>query len=522
MSPSRFAPLARLTLIALSVVVPLVAATLVVSTFPADAPVALAGAVFAFASVPVWASGIHQLVLLFAASRVRSGEPPVAPVVVPRTAIVMCTADDFAAERARACAAQDVPVELVILDDSRTAEGRARVDRFVREHPARVIRRAERRGFKAGNLSNALEVLADEFPFWVLVDADQALAPDAVRRLHARRTPGVAVVQGRPVPRVAGSPFAALLGALPGTHLATSQSGRPAPWFLGRVALLDVAAVRAVGGVPRRVVEDVALTVELRAAGYRIVDAPEVLGEEDAPVDYPAFRVQQLKYLEGAFELVVRSGWRILRAPFPLAERLEILIAHLLVPAAVLGGGVAVIAGGVLAGARAFPVGAGVLAALAGLAPVAGELVRLLRAGRIARALAVALLVPAVYASLLVACLCALLRLLGGRAARFRVTPKHAVRRGAAMRLRVLLPELAVTGVALAGAAASGVGAFLPGVLLPVATAVALGVVPLRGRPTQRAVAAISPRASRISRLSPALVSAASRTMRPSAPRTTA
>jgi len=478
------------------------------------------GWAFALGSAPIWASGVHQLVLMALAARRGVDPVPPPPASVPSTAIVMCTADDFDPLRAGECAAQDVPVELVILDDSSTEEGRSRVDLFAQRHPARVIRRGDRRGHKAGNLDNALSVLGDRYRFWVLVDADQTLPPDAVRRLHARREPGVAIVQGRPVPRPApGLP--ALLGMLPAVHLAVSQRGRPASWFLGRVALVDVAALRAVGGVPWRVVEDVALTLEMRAAGYRIVDAPEVAGEEDAPVDYRAFRVQQLKYVEGAFELVTRSGSRALRAPIPWSERAEILFAHLLVPMSVAGGAVAVVAGGALASAHAFPTWAGPVSMAAALAPLAAELVRLVRCGRWARAVATATLVPVLYASLLVASLGVLARVCAGRAARFRVTPKGPAGFGIRGRLVRVAPELVVGALTIGAAAAGGMPALLPAVLIPVGAAVALALAPAHGS-AHRAVALISPFATRMSSSVPASTRSASRTIAPAASRTTA
>lgn len=470
--------------------------------------------------LPVWASAVHQLGLAMRALlRARRdagirGTPPVTGPDARRVAVVMCTADDFDARRARACADQDIPVELIVLDDSRTPEMRAAVDGFARSFPCRVVRRPDRQGFKGGNLSHALEVLADGPELWLLVDSDQSLPRHAARELRSRMAKGVAVVQGMPVARAAQTRFTALLGALPETHLGVSQRGRTSPWFLGRVALLDTRALRAVGGVPGCVMEDIALTVELRRAGFRIVDAPEVRGEEDAPVDLRAFRVQQLKFLSGAVELVRRRGRAIVSAPIPLAERLDLLLGHLLVPAAILGGALALACGTVLAASGAFPLAMGIASAGATLAPLAAELARLLRAGRPLAAVRTALLLPALYGSLLFAALGTLVRLAVGEAARFTVTPKRAAAHGWVALLRAHRGEIALAGLGVALVAVSP--AFVMPLAAPAAACLGFGLL---GR--YSTVASNSPSATRMLRRAPELASVAARTTR-SPMRTTA
>src|SRR5579863_5334329 len=97
----------------------------------------------------------------------------------PAVALLYTTCNDFVESSVRSCIEQDYPEHRVyILDDGIDPEYRARTDRFAAAHQGRVrvIRRTDRRAYKAGNLNHALATIARE-PLFALVDADEILPP---------------------------------------------------------------------------------------------------------------------------------------------------------------------------------------------------------------------------------------------------------------------------------------------------------------------------------------------------------
>jgi cellulose synthase/poly-beta-1,6-N-acetylglucosamine synthase-like glycosyltransferase len=92
---------------------------------------------------------------------------------------------DFQAEAIATCLNQDYPdFHVFLLDDSTRPEFRAAVEGFHAQHPERttLIRRATRQGFKAGNLNHALRGEAAAYPYFAVVDADERLPADFLRR----------------------------------------------------------------------------------------------------------------------------------------------------------------------------------------------------------------------------------------------------------------------------------------------------------------------------------------------------
>jgi hypothetical protein len=86
----------------------------------------------------------------------------------PPVALLYTTCNDFVESSVMSCIEQDyLHYTLYILDDGSTPEHRARIDAFAAAHPERVqvIRRLDKRAYKAGNLNHALASVARE-PFF--------------------------------------------------------------------------------------------------------------------------------------------------------------------------------------------------------------------------------------------------------------------------------------------------------------------------------------------------------------------
>jgi len=314
----------------------------------AETPLAWAALAFFVAFTELaWLYAFFNVgVLVFAAWYRRSPEPRAealsAPRQLPAVALLYTTCNDFVEASALSCVSQRYPSFTVyLLDDSSDPAYRARVDAFAACHPerVRVVRRADRRGFKAGNLNHALSRATCDEPLFALADADEILPPDFLSRtariLLAEPSCGFVQANHRANPRAA-TPFAAMLGQGIDIHWRWYQPLRNRYGFvmlLGHGALLRRATWKAVGGFPELVSEDLAFALRAREQGWRGRFAEDVVCYEDFPEDMRAFRVRHMKWTRGTCEFLSREIWRALRSPrIPLVEKLDILFPTLNLP----------------------------------------------------------------------------------------------------------------------------------------------------------------------------------------------
>lgn len=437
-----------------------------------------------------------------------------------RIALLVCICDDLDASAIIRSSHQDVAVDVVLLDDSRDPDVIARVDDLAAARGWHVIRRAERSGFKAGNLNAGIAELRGRYDAFLICDSDVVLDPGVARVSSAALAdPTVAVAQASPAASPGRSRFARYFGPLLATHLGVTRRGRGAHGvtaFLGRGALVRAAALEDVAGFPEAVAEDLAMTVRLRRRGWRIVDVDAAF-TEDYPIDYAAFRVQMRKTAEGAVEFLRHPGqMRGLR----FREGLDLALETALVPVTALAGAATLVTGAALAGiGTPPPVWVMLVSTFAASAPLLPEAVRRARTQRFAAGAAFALTAGLLYASTTFVVLAAVIRTVLGRRATFWVTPKTASHRGAsgtAALLRdelVLVPLLAVGAVLASGSLAAVVGPIGPAAM---ATLFAVGMLPR----SRRGLVVPAPRARSASSLSHRAVAAPPRGAFPTRSRT--
>ncbi len=276
-------------------------------------------------------------VVAFAAiHRRRAGRDGDAPpsVPLPPVAVLYTTCNDFVEASAASCLSQRYPEYTVyLLDDSSDPAWRARVDAFAARHPgrARVVRRPDRRGFKAGNLNHALRTAARQ-PLFALVDADEILPPDFLLRTAHRLLADdrCGFVQANHECNTSGaSRFARDLGAGIASHWRWYQPLRNRYGFvmlLGHGALVRRQAWVDAGGFPEVVSEDLAFALRARERGWRGRFAEDVVCKEDFPEDVRAFRIRHMKWTRGTCEFLAKEMGRALRSPrIPLVEKLDVL-----------------------------------------------------------------------------------------------------------------------------------------------------------------------------------------------------
>jgi cellulose synthase/poly-beta-1,6-N-acetylglucosamine synthase-like glycosyltransferase len=237
--------------------------------------------------------------------------PSLKPSEQPKVAILYLTMNDFQYEAAFSCVTQEYQnYHLFILDDSNEKDTITEVDRFKEKflEKVTVIRRKNRRGFKAGSINNALRNHILDFPYFAIIDSDGIIPNDFLKRLmpYFRLDEGVGFVQGshRPNP-TQKSKFASdlALGIIP---LWTIYFGPRNDYgfviFLGHGGIVRRDVWKIVGGFPEVVSEDLAFSSKIAELGYRGYFVGDIVSYEDFPESYPQLRKQQEKYVKGGCE----------------------------------------------------------------------------------------------------------------------------------------------------------------------------------------------------------------------------
>jgi cellulose synthase/poly-beta-1,6-N-acetylglucosamine synthase-like glycosyltransferase len=248
----------------------------------------------------------------------------------PRVVLVYCTCNDFSADSLERSMRQDYAnVEVVILDDSSKPEYLAAVDEFARGHDVRVVRRADRAGFKAGNLNNYLRTA--EFDYFVILDSDEIIPPDYIDRSldYFAAYDNAGIVQANHVATRNRNGFMRMFSIGVDSHWIAYQTVKDRFGFLsllGHGAMVSRACYDAAGGFPHVVSEDLCFSIAARDAGYLTVFAPDIRCEEEYPVDYLAFKKRHSKWTQGNMEFIKRYTGVILRSRMTWFEKLDIFL----------------------------------------------------------------------------------------------------------------------------------------------------------------------------------------------------
>jgi cellulose synthase/poly-beta-1,6-N-acetylglucosamine synthase-like glycosyltransferase len=260
----------------------------------------------------------------------------------PAVAILYTTCNDFVEESLNSCLRQNYAnFKIYILDDSSSLEYQALVDDYARRFPERVqvVRRANRQGFKAGNLNHGLSTAATEEPYFALVDADEILPVHFLSSLVPRLNSDLrcAFIQANHQCNPNDpSTLARSLGVGIDIHWRWYHPLRNRFGFvmlLGHGALIRRACWQAVGGFPELVSEDLAFALRLRERGWRGHFADDVICYENFPEDMRAFRVRHMKWTRGTCEFLRQKFWDVLRSKrISLVEKLDILFPTLSLP----------------------------------------------------------------------------------------------------------------------------------------------------------------------------------------------
>ncbi len=272
-------------------------------------------------------------------------EPPVS-LEDFAVALLYPTCNDFVEASAYSCVSQNYPnFTVYILDDSTDLEFQYRADRFANRFPDKVcvIRRPDRRGFKAGNLNYALTNFAVNEPFFAISDADEILPCDFLKCLVPilikDEKCGFAQANHCCNPN-ASNLLRAVLGTGIDIHWRWYQPLRNKYGFvmlLGHGAVLRRKCWEKIGGFPEIVSEDLAYAIRLRDAGWYGKFVEDITCYEEFPESVRSFRIRHMKWTRGTCEFLVTESKRwILSKNISLLEKLDIFFPVMNLPFAVI------------------------------------------------------------------------------------------------------------------------------------------------------------------------------------------
>lgn len=260
----------------------------------------------------------------------------------PPVAILYTTCNDFVEASALSCVQQHYPrFTVYICDDSTDPVCKQRIDRFASKFPGRVkvVRRPDRRGFKAGNLNFALSGATAREPFFAIADADELLPPDFIEKLvpHLLADPTCGFVQANhrcnPAQK---SALARALGVGIDIHWKWYQPLRNKfgfVMFLGHGALIRRQSWEAVRGFPEIVSEDLAFAIRIRELGWRGKFVEDVTCYEEFPETVRAFRIRHMKWTRGTCEFLEKEMIPLLKSrTISWPEKFDILFPTLNLP----------------------------------------------------------------------------------------------------------------------------------------------------------------------------------------------
>ncbi len=245
--------------------------------------------------------------------------------------LIYCTCDDFEGSSLKKCLKQSYEnVETVILDDSKDKKYKNLIDVFAKEYNIRVVRRRNRKGFKAGNINHYLRNKRN-YDYFVILDSDEIIPKNFVKQClkYFEHLDNVGIVQCTHIATRNSTPFMKMFHIGVNSHWQTYQTVKHHNGFmslLGHGAMVSRECYEATNGLPEVVAEDLCFSIEARNKGYYVAFAPNIICQEEYPIDYLAFKKRHSKWTQGNFEFMKKYTKKILTADMTWYEKLDIFL----------------------------------------------------------------------------------------------------------------------------------------------------------------------------------------------------
>lgn len=252
-------------------------------------------------------------------------------------AILYTSRNDFNPEAATSCVNQDYPNATVYLLDDSTNEDEIRlIDRFHSLHPNRtvIVRRKVKKGYKAGNLNNALRMVAGDCKYFVVVDSDEILPENFVSRAisHFSLDSRIGFVQANHhYSNKMRSVFMKDMSEEVDLHWERFLSPRNRfgfVMFYGHGAIIRRDVWEKVGGFPEVVSEDIAFSTIIRTKGYFGLFLKNLIAYEEFPHSFTKFLTRELKVVKGTLEFMKKYLRSFILSPaVTITEKIDLLLS---------------------------------------------------------------------------------------------------------------------------------------------------------------------------------------------------
>lgn len=256
------------------------------------------------------------------------------PKELPRVLLVYCTCNDFDAHSLDKCIEQSYDREkmhVAILDDSSKTEYIEEIDNYASEHKSiELVRRITNKGYKAGNINNYL-LGKDDYDYVVILDSDEILDKDFIVKAlkYFKYYDNIGLVQASHKATRNRNAYMDIFHIGVNSHWPTYQSMKHIYGFtsmLGHGAMISKQCYNDVGGFPELVAEDLCFSIEARNKGYMTAFAPDIVCEEEYPVDYLAFKKRHSKWTQGNLEFIKKYTGKIMHSKMKWFEKLDIVM----------------------------------------------------------------------------------------------------------------------------------------------------------------------------------------------------
>ncbi len=245
-----------------------------------------------------------------------------------------CTCNDFNGESLKKSMQQSYDnFKTIILDDSTDEEYKNEIDNFANENNVEIVRRENRVGFKAGNINNFLmrEDIKGSYDYAVILDSDEILPSNFITESlkYFYHSENVGIVQANHISTRNRNFFMKLFHIGVNSHWPTYQTMKHFYGFstmLGHGAMIKRECYEKANGFPNLVAEDLCLSIESRNFGFLVAFAPNIVCEEEYPIDYIAFKKRHSKWTQGNLEFIKKYTKKIAKSKMKWYEKLDIVL----------------------------------------------------------------------------------------------------------------------------------------------------------------------------------------------------
>ena len=181
------------------------------------------------------------------------------------------------------------------------------------EKKLRLLKRKNRKAFKAGNLNNALSLISNDYDFFTVSDSDSIIPPDLITKLlpYLFRQDKLGFVQAlNKINPSQNSYLAKTMSFNLELHYKRYIMPRQkygVIMFHGHGALILTKAWKEVRGFPEIVSEDRGFSTRLRKHNYYGLLENKCICYEDYPSTYRHYRRRTEKWLRGTLEFLFKE-----------------------------------------------------------------------------------------------------------------------------------------------------------------------------------------------------------------------